>query len=419
MRPARLYKVRIDVLDVSIIEDLLHFLEEFGNFHLSMFVETPTSIDINPYIIGWIPRSMKDKFEYKIKSLYSDRVKMEFSPPEHDDKPPSLINRSIFLEPFGRIVDSFGFPSYNEIDPTLFVMFSFMLLFGFMFGDIGHGLILLIAGLIIYSIKDKIDVDSDLIRYLINGSTLYIICGVSSILCGLLFGEFLGYKIDIFNFNLILPYPFNISFPFRPLDNPIAMLKLSILIGAVHVSSGIILNLANKILNKEYIKAVIEPIPWICMYIGIIYNVFCFKLDFAAWLGSPTLYMLVILPMCIMLLGKLYIERLEGLIQFFEAMISTVSNTVSYLRIMALSLSHSILTHMILEFGGGGLAAALVGAIFVVMLEGLMIFIHTTRLIWVEWFSKFYRGEGTPFRPLKISEVRATPVEAIEISMRS
>ncbi len=100
-------------------------------------------------------------------------------------------------------------------------------------------------------------------------------------------------------------------------------------------------------------------------------------------------------------------------------MISTVSNTVSYLRIMALSLSHSILTHMILEFGGGGLAAALVGAIFVVMLEGLMIFIHTTRLIWVEWFSKFYRGEGTPFRPLKISEVRATPVEAIEISMRS
>jgi len=168
---------------------------------------------------------------------------MEFSPPEHDDKPPSLINRSIFLEPFGRIVDSFGFPSYNEIDPTLFVMFSFMLLFGFMFGDMGHGLILLIADLIIYSIKDKIDVNSDLIRYVINGSTLYIICGVSSILCGLLFGEFLGYKIDIFNFNLILPYPFNISFPFRPLDNPIAMLKLSILIGAVHVSSGIILNL--------------------------------------------------------------------------------------------------------------------------------------------------------------------------------
>jgi len=53
------------------------------------------------------------------------------------------------------------------------------------------------------------------------------------------------------------------------------------------------------------------------------------------------------------------------------------------------------------------------------MLEGLMIFIHTTRLIWVEWFSKFYRGEGTPFRPLKISEVRATLIEAIEISMRS
>ncbi|MEM2739798.1 MAG: V-type ATPase 116kDa subunit family protein [Candidatus Bathyarchaeia archaeon] len=418
MRPAELYKVRIDILDRSVAEDLLHFLERFGNFHLSIFVETPTSIDVNPYIVGWIPQVMRDRFDYEIKGLYGSWVNVEFSLPEHDDKPPSLIRRSRFLEPFGKIVDSFGFPSYNEIDPTLFVMLSFALLFGVMFGDIGHGLILLASGLILHLIREKIDIGSDLIRYIFSGSTLYIVCGLSSILSGMLFGEFLGYKVDVLNFKLVIPYPFNISLPFKPLDNPIAMFKLSILIGAIHVLSGIILNLANKILNREYREALIEPAPWICMYIGVVYNLFCFKLDFTAWMSSPTLYPLVILPTCVMLLGKLYTERLEGLIQFFEAMISTVSNTVSYLRIMALSLSHSILTHIILELGGGSLTAALIGAVLVVILEGLMIFIHTTRLIWVEWFSKFYRGDGIPFKPLKISEVKAMHIEAISIPRR-
>ncbi|MBS7641883.1 hypothetical protein KEJ40_01785 [Candidatus Bathyarchaeota archaeon] len=419
MKPVKLYKVRIDIEDQSVVEDLLHFLEDFGNFHLSIFVETPTSTDMNPYIIGWIPQAMKNRFDYEIRSLYGGRLDVEYSLSEHDDKPPSLVYRSRFLEPFGRIVDSFGYPSYNEIDPTIFVMFSFALLFGFMFGDMGHGLILFASGLILYLVRDRIYVNSDMIRYVLSGSTLYIVCGLSSILCGILFGEFLGYRIGILSFKLTIPPPFNISFPFKPLDSPIAMFKLSILVGAVHVLSGITLNLANKILNREYMEALIEPIPWICMYIGVIYNLFCFKLDFAAWIASPTLYILVILPVCVMLLGKLYMERLEGLIQFFEAMISTVSNTVSYLRIMALSLSHSILTHIILELGGGSLAAALIGAILVVILEGLMIFIHTTRLIWVEWFSKFYRGDGIPFKPLKISEVKAVRIEAASIPRRS
>lgn len=108
-----------------------------------------------------------------------------------------------------------------------------------------------------------------------------------------------------------------------------------------------------------------------------------------------------------MLIGKLAVEGLDGLIFFIEALISTVSNTISYLRIMALSLVHGVMSQMIINTTGGNPIAIFLGSLAVIALEGLVIFIHTTRLVWVEWFSKFYKGEGRAFKPLRLEEVGA------------
>jgi V/A-type H+-transporting ATPase subunit I len=121
-----------------------------------------------------------------------------------------------------------------------------------------------------------------------------------------------------------------------------------------------------------------------------------------------------------MFMGKLTTEILDGIISFIEALISTVSNTISYLRIMALSLVHSVMSQMIISISGGHPVVVFIGALAVIVLEGLIIFIQTTRLVWVEWFSKFYKGDGRTFKPISLKEIDVIMVKQAyrDVSLR-
>lgn len=409
LRPVSLHRIRIWLRDREDFEALIRALEGFGRFHPSIISQLPSRSDGESfYIAGWIPSFAAEEASRIAMEVTGQRCKIKFEEPSEEMSPPTLQSHNEFLKPFERLVNSFGIPSYWELDPTPLVALSFALIFGFMFADIGHGLILALVGLIVLVIRSKLGIRvGGLLSYILDNGSLLLVCGISGILGGILFSDFFGYHVHLSMPEFEIPNPVGIHFPFRPLEEPTKMFKLSLFIGSIHISMGLILNLLNKLLRKEFREAFFEPVCWLWLYGGLMYSVFSYKLDLGAWTRSPIFLWCLILPAGLMLIGKLAVEGLDGLIFFIEALISTVSNTISYLRIMALSLVHGVMSQMIINTTGGNPIAIFLGSLAVIALEGLVIFIHTTRLVWVEWFSKFYKGEGRAFKPLRLEEVGA------------
>lgn len=411
LRPGKLKRIKIWLLDRAYFDPLVKTLSDKGPFHLKAIMKMPPDSKWgSSYIVGWIPADIETTLTKQLRQATDGQCVIELEEPGEGEDIPVLLRHGRLLKPFERLVQAFGTPSRSELDPTLFVAVSFLLVFGPMFADIGHGLLLAILGLAVLTFEGKVK-SAGMLSYVLDNGSLFLFCGVSGVLGGVVFGEIFGYHIKLLPFTITIPKPIAITFPFSPIENPITMFKLSILIGAVHITLGLILNVINKLSDKEYRDAFFEPICWLWFYIALIYAVFLYTLDLAKWLGSPVLLWGIILPIALMFVGKAVLHGLEGLISTFETVISSLSNTISYLRIAALSLVHSALSVMIINMGGGSnLLIMLIGSFFVMALEGLIIFIHTTRLVWIEWFSKFYKGEGRPFKPI---ELEALPKEGV------
>jgi len=366
-------------------------------------------------IEGWMPAYAEPELTSKVKEASKGYCAVAVGDPEHGDHPPVMIRNPSFARPFEKLVKAYGLPSYNEIDPTFFAVLTFPLIFGFMFADMGHGLVMFLLGLLIIFLRRRARQASGMIQYMFDAGELFILAGIASMFTGFLFGEFFGYHMDILHevlhMEILIPPPVNIRLPFSPIEQPTTMLKLSILIGAIHISIGLVLNLANKLINKEYKGAFFEPICWIWFYVSLMYLAFTYKLDITSWTKSSLLIAVgLVLPVMLMLFGKAFMtDFMESFSFTFEAIISTLGNTVSYGRILALALSHAGMVTLFNQLGGGldlplRILVLFAGNVLAMLLEGLIIFIHTTRLLWVEWFSKFYKGEGTEYKPFVLQK---------------
>ncbi len=324
------------------------------------------------------------------------------------DDPPTKFRNNRLIKPFEEITKLYGLPHYDELDPTPFIAVSFPLLFGLMFGDIGHGLVLLIGGLAMWFLIKK----ESAIK---NMCWILATCGVGAIVAGALFGEFFGQQI----FSPLW---------FSPFSNVLAFLIFSLFVGVVQIMSGFVIELFNYLLTRNVVDALLTSLPKISFYIGAVYLVARYQLNFGAWLNGPILFALV--PFLFLVFGKAIFfragkfswnsvvipkEKFSLGERFFESsdmVARLLSNTMSYTRILALLMAHWALilaTYVVAGIVSSGsvlgtiLGAVIivVGNIFVIALEGLIVFIHVLRLHFYEWFSKFYRGNGTQFVPYK------------------
>jgi V/A-type H+-transporting ATPase subunit I len=198
----------------------------------------------------------------------------------------------------------------------------------------------------------------------------------------------------------------------------------------VQIVSGIIIEAANYALKHEYIDVLLTSVPKIAFYVGSVYLIAAYQLNFAAWIGGAILIPLV--PFVILVVGKpAYLMAAKPVVahanqhaeqdtltgRLFEGgdlVTRLLSNTISYSRILALLMAHwalLLVTYTVAELvapaGSGVLGLILGGAvivfgnIFVLALESLIVFIHTLRLHFYEWFSKFYAGTGTEFQAFR------------------
>jgi V/A-type H+/Na+-transporting ATPase subunit I len=323
------------------------------------------------------------------------------------DDPPTRISHNRYVKPFEEITKLYGLPHYDEVDPTPILAFTFPLIFGLMFGDIGHGLILLIGGLAMgFLIKGKSN------QTIKNVCWILAACGAGAIFAGALFGEFFGIQ-------LFAPLWFS------PFDNVVSFLIFSLFVGVAQIMSGLVLEMANFALKRDWVDAALVSLPKISFYLGSVYMISAYQLNFGAWFSGPILFALI--PLIVLLFGKPTFYALQkrsvgpsgervslgqSIFEGGDLVTRLLSNSISYTRILALLMAHWALimvVYVIVGLVGTATPLGLIlsgfivvaGNIFVLALEGLIVFIHTLRLHFYEWFSKFYQGTGTPFSPYK------------------
>lgn len=365
--------------------------------------------DYFSYMFGWVPKDKVDEVTEAINKAANKSAIILVSPPEKHDHPPFLSKSPKSLKPFESLIKTYDVPSFHEINPTIIVSITFPILFGLAFADVGHGLLLLIFGILTWIFKRKGISGGEMVKLILSGAELYVLCGITAILGGLMFGEIFGFHMHDPPLEFILEMIPGIGHAFSPLEEPMKMFKLSLLVGVVHISLGLILSVINEILEGEYRKAFFGHVCWLWFYVGAMYlGLFVYKFDIAKWMSGNLTIPLVIAPLVLMLIGMMLTENpIDGFAHTFEAAISSLSHTVSYGRILALSLSHGMLSQLLSSavpaLGAAGYIVLAIGTITLVMaLEGLVSFTHVLRLTWVEFGFKYFRGGGEEYRPLGV-----------------
>ncbi|HYA77480.1 MAG TPA: V-type ATPase 116kDa subunit family protein, partial [Verrucomicrobiae bacterium] len=357
---------------------------------------------------GFVPEKKFHALTQKVHGMLGEKVLVLENEVAEVEDPPTKINNSRFVKPFEELTKLYGLPHYDELDPTFMIAFTFPLIFGLMFGDVGHGLILLIGGLTLGKLIKK----NQAIK---NMCWILAACGVGAIIAGLLYGEFFGKQVFA-------------PLWFSPFNNVLSFLIFCIIVGIIQIMSGLVLDMVNFLLKRNITDAILTAVPKIAFYVGAVYLIAVYQLNFAAWFSGPIL--LLIVPFVIMVFAKptfLTLEKFstrsvkaqneqnslgERLFEIGDFMTRLLSNTMSYARILALLMAHWALLLVTYTVAGLIGTASLLGFVlsgiiivggnvFVVALEGLIVFIHTIRLHFYEWFSKFYLDGGTEFKPFK------------------
>ncbi len=417
LREAKDYKQKLnsdlkELLTQNFIK-LRAYTESIRN--LVKILETQQKMNLTYHFItieGWIPLSKLPNFKSFTKTLPSDIKILISDEVDINENPPTTVKRNKFTRIFGTLTGLYGVPRNREIDPTVLITISFPILFGFMFGDVGHGFMLLGGGLFFYFWKRKEQSSWK------NLALIIAFCGISAIICGLLYGEFFG--THVFFGHHLEPLLFN------PFSDMITALKLSVIIGAVMLSLAFSIEAVNFSLQGKKLDSVLVAIPKIFIFCGGVYIVFEYGFDIMTYFEGAIIIMVI--PALIIVFGRGIVHLVTfrrayptettgqlvggGLLETWETLISFLSNIPSFCRIFALSLVHVGLTLAVIELSNisGFLAPVILigGHIFVVLFEFLLVFIHNLRLHFNEFFGKFYHGDGRQFQPFVIENQFST-----------
>lgn len=332
------------------------------------------------FIFGWIPKENLEILKEDLKNKFDGNVILEEVEilESEKEKIPVLVQNSEYFKPYEIFTKIFPVPYYTSYDPTIFLGIFFPIFFGIIVGDIGYGFIITIISLVGQRFLKK--------EFLQKISKVLFYGGLSTILFGIIYGEFFGEIGEEFNFLK----------NFKIIDRGHSILQmffLSIFIGVTHIIIGFFLNLIKPAHKKERI-ATLALIFCIFLLISIIY--------FLSLGGKEKLiYMLLIILSLLIVLSIIY----YGIIFPLE-LIKAVGNIVSYGRIMAIGLSSVILANVANNFLGavGNIFIGVLIAIFIhsinIVLSIFSPTIHSLRLHYVEFFSKFMKFGGRKFSPL-------------------
>ena len=370
-----------------------------------------TNHDDNTFFIlcGWMTARDAAAFQ---KESESDKDLFLILEPDHNDilsKPPTKMRNPGIFRPFEMFIQMYGLPDYNEIDPTILVAITYSVFFGFMFGDMGQGLCLLIGGFLLYRAKKM------------NLAAIISCCGFFSTIFGFLFGSIFGFE-DIINAAWLRPGEAMTTLPFIGSLNTVFVIAVALGMGIIILT--MILNIINSIRAHDPEKTWFDTngTAGLVFYAAMASVIVLFMtghplpagIVLAVMFGIPLLLMFFKEPLTALVEKKAAaIEGgkgmfvVQGFFELFEVLLSYFSNTISFVRVGAFAVSHAAMMEVVLMLAGyeSGSASSVnwlvvvLGNVFVCGMEGLIVGIQVLRLEYYELFSRFYRGTGRAFKP--------------------
>ena len=326
------------------------------------------------WITGWTSAANADTLHDALhRAKVSSVVHLPVLP--EGAEPPLLLRHRGWVRPFEVFVRALGMPGRTEVDPSAILALVVPLMFGYMFGDVGHGAVLLALGL--------------LLRRRYELAAILVPCGLSAMLFGVLFGS-------IFSQEHVFP-PLWVN----PLAAPLEILALPLAGGVLLLALGIVLNGIETRWRSRVGIGWLADAGFLLAYLGIV----------AGFLDARGFYIVPIGVLLYLLVhalqpGRRIAGALSAIGHLIETGLQILINTLSFLRVGAFALAHAGLSSAVvaLSHTAGGLfgewAVLIVGNVLILAIEGLVVSIQTTRLVLFEFFVRFLTGTGRSFVPL-------------------
>ncbi|HAN21998.1 MAG: V-type ATP synthase subunit I [Clostridiales bacterium GWF2_36_10] len=374
----------------------------------------------NTFIMtGYIPEKEKSIIETELSSNFE--LALEFEQPKENEDVPVKLENNGFSAPLEGIVESYSLPGKSEIDPTTVMSLFYYMLFGLMLSDAVYGAVITLGcafGLFFY--RNKLE------NSMRNTLKMFFFCGISTVFWGVMFGSYLGDIVDVVSstyFGKVLTIP---PFWFFPVKEPMRMLVFAMLIGIIHLFSGLGMKLYQLFKQKDYKAIIYDVVFWYVLIFGCILKLLSMKM-FADILGLK-----FILPSLIgNIAGIIAVVAAVGIIttngresknpfkRFLKGLYALygitgyLSDVLSYSRLLALGLATGVIASVINKMASMTSSLSIIGVVLfiIILLLGhtlniginlLGAYVHTNRLQYVEFFGKFYSGGSRKFNPFSV-----------------
>ncbi len=371
---------------------------------------------------GYIPSVCAPALIEELKQKFD--CDADVSPVGPTETPPTILHNNKFSRPAESVLESYSLPHKGEIDPTVIMSIFYYVMFGMMFSDAGYGaIVVLISGIALLKFKHM---EKGMKQFL----SLFFWCGISTVFWGVMFGSYFGDLFDVVA-QTFFGRPESAGAVVRPLwmdplANPMSLLMFCLLIGVIHITVGFIIKGAQCVKDGKPVDLIFEtvfPVGLAYALILILMTTTIFEglAGFLLTLPSGLVTALwVIAAVCavgvILTAGRESknpgIRVMKGLYGLYNTVAGWISDVLSYSRLLALGLATGVIASVMNAlgsmFGSGFVKVIVFVLIFIVgqllnfFINALGAYVHSNRLEFVEFFGKFYEGDGRKFMPLGI-----------------
>lgn len=367
------------------------------------------------HINGFVSQSNIDAFVKIFDDISGVVVESLSTEESHSLTPPVKLKTCWLFKPFEMYVETYGLPRYKDINPSSYMGLIYCIIFGIMFGDVGQGIVLFATGITVWKLKKSVL------------GLILTRCAAFSVLFGLIYGSCFGFEEMFSEFwqaiGLGSLFPINLL----KSTNSMSILMFSLILGVVIIISSMLINIFINLKNHQIGKAILSHngLAGLAVYGGcFVPMIFIMTLNINIF-STTFILCTILIPLIVVFFSKPLSNIIEkklnknsknqmdkfnavnAAFDMIDIILSYFSNTLSFLRIGGLALSHAALMLVVMQFSHmagtlGSPIVIIIGNIFVMGLEGLIASIQALRLVYYETFSRFYSSDGKPFKPAKI-----------------
>ena len=401
---------------------------------------------------GWLPSSKRSVVTEAVHRVTDDQCYLEWHQgrevsKEHPTEVPVQMHNPRFLSPFQMLVTNYSIPEYGSIDPTPLVAVAYLIMFGLMFGDAGHGLVLILLGTLGSILYRRTRSGAAQRRTAGPGAPagsgvrnllrLITYCGGAAVVAGILFGSYFGmqwFPPLWFDYHGVVAGHGGGGL----VSDIYGILVITIYFGIAVIALGLALNWVNCVAKRRWFRLVFDKGGLIGGWIygaGVYAAMFFVRHDYKQLPDANLLILLIGIP-AVLLTAKPVLEYLlhkprkpftlltpvdffmEWIVEILEIFTGYLANTLSFMRVAGLGIAHVSLMMAFFSIAGmiggpsgsftiGSYLVLIAGNVLVILLEGLSAGVQSLRLNYYEFFSKYFSGSGRAYAPVTLSKTSA------------